>query len=145
MTSFPLLITLFNSPFFLHRNTGNVIRALGDTSCRGDHVPYRDSKLTRILQDSLGGNSRTLMVACVSPVNNDRAETLNTLRYANRARNIQNKVIVNQDSTVLEVQSPSENDRDRVTESHISDLSNPVGGNRDARAERDEISYESLT
>ena len=76
---------------------GNVISALGDKLKQGSHVPYRDSKLTRLLQDSLGGNSRTLMIACVSPSDRDFMETLNTLRYANRARNIKNKVIANQD------------------------------------------------
>lgn len=76
---------------------GNVISALGDKTKRGCHVPYRDSKLTRLLQDSLGGNSRTLMIACVSPSDRDFMETLNTLKYANRAKNIQNVVIANQD------------------------------------------------
>ena len=71
---------------------GNVISALGDKAKRGSHVPYRDSKLTRLLQDSLGGNSRTLMIACISPTDRDFMETLNTLKYANRARNIKNKV-----------------------------------------------------
>ncbi|XP_033100034.1 kinesin-like protein KIF21A isoform X6 [Anneissia japonica] len=78
---------------------GNVISALGDRSKKATHVPYRDSKLTRLLQDSLGGNSRTLMIACVSPSDPDFMETLNTLRYANRARNIKNKVVANQDKT----------------------------------------------
>ncbi|XP_028603537.2 kinesin-like protein KIF21A isoform X4 [Podarcis muralis] len=76
---------------------GNVISALGDKSKRVTHVPYRDSKLTRLLQDSLGGNSQTVMIACVSPSDRDFMETLNTLKYANRARNIKNKVMVNQD------------------------------------------------
>ncbi|XP_054575141.1 kinesin-like protein KIF21A isoform X8 [Eptesicus fuscus] len=76
---------------------GNVISALGDKSKRATHVPYRDSKLTRLLQDSLGGNSQTIMIACVSPSDRDFMETLNTLKYANRARNIKNKVMVNQD------------------------------------------------
>ncbi|XP_074125579.1 kinesin-like protein KIF21A isoform X7 [Sminthopsis crassicaudata] len=76
---------------------GNVISALGDKSKRATHVPYRDSKLTRLLQDSLGGNSQTVMIACVSPSDRDFMETLNTLKYANRARNIKNKVMVNQD------------------------------------------------
>ncbi|XP_067860911.1 kinesin-like protein KIF21A isoform X5 [Heptranchias perlo] len=76
---------------------GNVISALGDKSKRVTHVPYRDSKLTRLLQDSLGGNSQTVMVGCVSPSDRDFMETLNTLKYANRARNIKNKVMVNQD------------------------------------------------
>lgn len=76
---------------------GNVISALGDESRRCSHVPYRDSKLTRLLQDSLGGNSHTLMLACISPSITDYTETLNTLKYANRARNIQNRVEINVD------------------------------------------------
>lgn len=76
---------------------GNVISALGDESRRSAHVPYRDSKLTRLLQDSLGGNSQTLMLACVSPADSNFMETLNTLKYANRARNIKNRVTINQD------------------------------------------------
>uniref|UniRef100_A0A673KW83 Kinesin-like protein KIF21B n=1 Tax=Sinocyclocheilus rhinocerous TaxID=307959 RepID=A0A673KW83_9TELE len=82
---------------------GNVISALGDQSKKAGHVPYRDSKLTRLLQDSLGGNSRTVMIACVSPSDRDFMETLNTLKYANRARNIKNKVIVNQDKTSQQI------------------------------------------
>ena len=108
---------------------GNVISALGDKTKRALHVPYRDSKLTRLLQDSLGGvyycsicfilnisyclypvrfsscfsthlgNSRTVMIACVSPSDRDFMETLNTLKYANRARNIRNRVILNQDKS----------------------------------------------
>ena len=50
------------------------------------HVPYRESKLTRLLQDSLGGNARTLMIACVTPSDDSFEETLNVLRYANRAK-----------------------------------------------------------
>lgn len=69
-----------------------MISALGDKMKKGNHVPYRDSKLTRLLQDSLGGNSKTLMIACVSPTDRDFMETLNTLKYSNRARNIKNKV-----------------------------------------------------
>lgn len=71
---------------------GNVISALGDASKKNTHVPYRDSKLTRLLQDSIGGNSYTMMIACVSPVKADVNETYNTLKYANRARNIKNNV-----------------------------------------------------
>ena len=59
------------------------------------HIPYRESQLTRLLQDSLGGNSRTLFLACLSPCLSSEDETLNTLRYANRAKNIQNQVKVN--------------------------------------------------
>uniref|UniRef100_A0A670ZVC7 Kinesin motor domain-containing protein n=1 Tax=Pseudonaja textilis TaxID=8673 RepID=A0A670ZVC7_PSETE len=82
---------------------GNVISALGDQSKKALHVPYRDSKLTRLLQDSLGGNSQTVMIACVSPSDRDFMETLNTLKYANRARNIKNKVVVNQDKTSQQI------------------------------------------
>ena len=60
------------------------------------HIPYRDSKLTRLLQDSLGGNAHTLMIACVSPAEWNAGETINTLKYANRARNIKNRAVVNE-------------------------------------------------
>ncbi|XP_052400035.1 kinesin-like protein KIF21A isoform X1 [Carassius gibelio] len=82
---------------------GNVISALGDRSKQSTHVPYRDSKLTRLLQDSLGGNSRTVMIACTSPSDQDFMETLNTLKYANRARNIKNRVMVNQDKASQQI------------------------------------------
>ncbi|XP_034443621.1 kinesin-like protein KIF21A isoform X8 [Hippoglossus hippoglossus] len=82
---------------------GNVISALGDRGKRSAHVPYRDSKLTRLLQDSLGGNSQTVMIACSSPSDRDFMETLNTLKYANRARNIKNKVMVNQDKASQQI------------------------------------------
>ncbi|XP_054920193.1 chromosome-associated kinesin KIF4A [Dermacentor andersoni] len=79
---------------------GNVISALCDGN---SHVPYRNSKLTRLLQDSLGGNSHTVMIACVSPADSNLEETLNTLRYADRARKIKNKPIVNIDPVQAEV------------------------------------------
>uniref|UniRef100_A0A671U7I7 Kinesin family member 21A n=1 Tax=Sparus aurata TaxID=8175 RepID=A0A671U7I7_SPAAU len=82
---------------------GNVISALGDRGKRASHVPYRDSKLTRLLQDSLGGNSQTVMIACISPSDRDFMETLNTLKYANRARNIKNRVMVNQDKASQQI------------------------------------------
>ncbi|XP_068125552.1 kinesin-like protein KIF21B isoform X4 [Hyperolius riggenbachi] len=84
---------------------GNVISALGDQSKKVLHVPYRDSKLTRLLQDSLGGNSQTMMIACVSPSDRDFMETLNTLKYANRARNIKNRVTANQEQSGQQVQA----------------------------------------
>ncbi|XP_030217032.1 kinesin family member 4 isoform X3 [Gadus morhua] len=83
---------------------GNVISALGEESKKGTHVPYRDSKVTRLLQDSLGGNSHTLMIACVSPADSNIEETINTLRYADRARKIKNKPIVNMDPRTAETQ-----------------------------------------
>ena len=61
------------------------------------HVPYRDSKLTRLLQDSLGGNTKTVMIAAISPADYNYEETLTTLRYASRAKNIKNKPRVNMD------------------------------------------------
>ncbi|KAG2515105.1 hypothetical protein JM18_008160 [Phytophthora kernoviae] len=87
---------------------GNVINALGDEKRRAAsqvHVPYRSSKLTRLLQDALGGNSRTLFIACVSPAESNANETINTLQYANRAKNIQNKAIKNIDSRAAELVS----------------------------------------
>ncbi|XP_076872633.1 kinesin-like protein KIF3C [Brachyhypopomus gauderio] len=74
---------------------GNVISALVDG--RSSHVPYRDSKLTRLLQDSLGGNAKTVMVATLGPASYNYEETLTTLRYANRAKNIKNAPRVNED------------------------------------------------
>ncbi|KAI4490936.1 hypothetical protein M0802_010610 [Mischocyttarus mexicanus] len=81
---------------------GNVISQLGESS-NNSYVGYRDSKLTRLLQDSLGGNSMTLMIACVSPADYNMDETLSTLRYADRARKIKNKPVVNQDPRVAEI------------------------------------------
>lgn len=74
---------------------GNVISSLVDG--KSSHVPYRDSKLTRLLQDSLGGNSKTVMIANVGPASYNYEETLTTLRYANRAKNIKNRPKVNED------------------------------------------------
>ncbi|EPB81184.1 hypothetical protein HMPREF1544_12106 [Mucor circinelloides 1006PhL] len=82
---------------------GNVISALGDESRRQQqHIPYRNSKLTRLLQDSLGGNSQTLMLACVSPADTNANETLSTLKYANRAKNITNTVVLNQQQSLTD-------------------------------------------
>ena len=74
---------------------GNVISALVDD--KSTHIPYRDSKLTRLLQDSLGGNSKTVMVATIGPASYNYEETVTTLRYANRAKNIKNKPKINED------------------------------------------------
>lgn len=73
---------------------GNVISSLAENSA---HIPYRDSKLTRLLQDSLGGNSKTIMIANIGPSDYNYSETITTLRYAHRAKNIQNKPIKNED------------------------------------------------
>uniref|UniRef100_A0A8D2LVR9 Kinesin family member 7 n=1 Tax=Varanus komodoensis TaxID=61221 RepID=A0A8D2LVR9_VARKO len=74
---------------------GNVISALGDPRRKGSHIPYRDSKITRILKDSLGGNAKTAMIACISPSSSDFDESLTTLNYASRAQNIKNRATVN--------------------------------------------------
>uniref|UniRef100_UPI00398E6AC6 kinesin-like protein KIF27 n=1 Tax=Pristiophorus japonicus TaxID=55135 RepID=UPI00398E6AC6 len=76
---------------------GNVISALGDPKRKSIHIPYRDTKITRLLKDSLGGNAKTAMIACISPSSSSFDESLNTLKYANRARDIRNKPIVNYD------------------------------------------------
>ncbi|XP_062294034.1 kinesin-like protein KIF16B [Scomber scombrus] len=88
---------------------GNVISALADMAQDGVNtnlkkksvfVPYRDSVLTWLLKDSLGGNAKTIMIATVSPADVNYGETLSTLRYANRAKNIINKPTINEDCNV---------------------------------------------
>ena len=75
---------------------GNVISALTDAKSR-THIPYRDSKLTRMLEDSLGGNCKTTMMAMISPALESMMESLSTLKFANRAKNIKNEARVNED------------------------------------------------
>lgn len=75
---------------------GNVIAALTEKKTRG-HIPYRDSKLTRILEDSLGGNCKTTMMAMISPALMSFNESLSTLKFANRAKNIKNRATINED------------------------------------------------
>ena len=74
---------------------GNVISAL--VSGKAKHIPYRDSKLTRLLQDSLGGNTKTLMICALSPADYNYDETLSTLKYGDRAKQIKNAPKVNED------------------------------------------------
>lgn len=100
---------------------GNVISKLSENSV--SHVPYRDSKLTRLLQDSLGGNSYTTMIACISPADYNLDESISTLRYAERAKKISNVVKVNIDETqalIIEL-------KNRVKE---LEMQLGVGGNR---------------
>ncbi|XP_030523084.1 kinesin-like protein KIN-12D isoform X2 [Rhodamnia argentea] len=79
---------------------GHVIMVLVDVANgKPRHVPYRDSRLTFLLQDSLGGNSKTIIIANISPSISSSAETLNTLKFAQRAKLIQNNAVVNEDST----------------------------------------------
>jgi len=79
---------------------GNVINSLVEQSeGKGRHIPYRDSKLTFILRDSLGGNSKTVIIANISPSSTNMGETLSTLEFAKRAKQIKNKAVVNEDSS----------------------------------------------
>ena len=81
---------------------GRVINALTDG--KSDYIPYRDSKLTRILQNSLGGNSKTCLIITASPSIYNASETLSTCRFGMRAKNIKNKAIVNKIPTIAELQ-----------------------------------------
>jgi kinesin family protein 13 len=82
---------------------GNVINTLADKAMgkqKNAIPPYRDSNLTRILQTALGGNSKTVMICALSPASMNFEETLGTLRYADRAKKIQNKAVVNESESV---------------------------------------------
>jgi hypothetical protein len=76
---------------------GNVISSLAIEKKESKFINYRNSKLTRILQDSLGGNSNTYMIACISPAESNYEESLNTIKYASKAMNIKNKPVINRD------------------------------------------------
>uniref|UniRef100_A0A8C7SNV4 Kinesin motor domain-containing protein n=1 Tax=Oncorhynchus mykiss TaxID=8022 RepID=A0A8C7SNV4_ONCMY len=101
---------------------GLVISALAEQGCgknKTKFVPYRDSVLTWLLKDSLGGNSRTAMVATVSPAADNYDETLSTLRYADRAKSIVNHAVVNEDPNariIRELREEVEKLRDQLTQ-----------------------------
>jgi len=80
---------------------GQVINALTDGKSK--HIPYRDSKLTRILQQSLGGNSRTTLIICMSAASYNQSETLSTLRFGQRAKTIVNKAVKNEEKSAAEL------------------------------------------
>ena len=82
---------------------GNCINILSDPNTKGAFVPYRDSKLTRLLKESLGGNTKTIMIACISPFYTAYEETLNTLKYASNARKIKKKVVKNVNEVEMHV------------------------------------------
>ncbi|GMH83472.1 hypothetical protein TrVE_jg1056 [Triparma verrucosa] len=88
---------------------GTVINALGEIAKgKSVHIPYRDSKLTRLLQESLGGNSSTLMIAALSPADYNHSETLGTLNYAKRVKLVENKVEKNEDVKEKEIRQLKE-------------------------------------
>ncbi|XP_027853036.1 osmotic avoidance abnormal protein 3 isoform X4 [Aphis gossypii] len=121
---------------------GNVISALVDGKAK--HIPYRDSKLTRLLQDSLGGNTKTLMVACLSPADNNYDETLSTLRYANRAKNIYNEPHVNEDpkDTMLRQYQEQIKKLKELLEASTSQLPTSNGQNDISEKEKLRLEYQ---
>merc|ERR1719371_78364 len=112
---------------------GNVISALVDS--KTSFIPYRDSKLTRLLQDSLGGNTKTVMCANCGPAGYNFEETISTLRYANRAKNIKNKPKINEDPKDAML---------REFQDEIKRLKNQLAnqGNRNHRATMNEFMLE---
>ncbi|KAI2616986.1 kinesin-domain-containing protein [Hypomontagnella submonticulosa] len=101
---------------------GMVINALTDG--KSSHIPYRDSKLTRILQESLGGNSRTTLIINCSPSSYNDAETLSTLRFGMRAKSIKNKAKVNAELSPAELKAMLAKAKSNITtfETYISNL-----------------------
>ncbi|XP_065833404.1 kinesin-like protein KIF16B [Oscarella lobularis] len=112
---------------------GNVISALAELSSasakqKKPFIPYRDSSLTWLLKDSLGGNAKTIMVAAISPADCNYAESLSTLRYADRAKNIVNRPTVNEDANVKlirELRAEIERLKTLIASGHVKVSSSP--------------------
>ncbi|KXS99261.1 hypothetical protein AC578_6189 [Pseudocercospora eumusae] len=106
---------------------GMVINALSDG--KSNHIPYRDSKLTRILQESLGGNSRTTLIINCSPMSYNDAETLSTLRFGERAKTIKQKAKINEELSPAQLKQLLKKAQGQLTtfESYIASLEGEVG------------------
>ncbi|XP_064481967.1 kinesin-like protein KIF3A isoform X2 [Ornithodoros turicata] len=120
---------------------GNVISALVDG--KSTHVPYRNSKLTRLLQDSLGGNAKTVMCTNIGPADYNYDETISALRYANRAKNIKNNARINEDpkdALLRQFQKEIEDLRKQLEEgmeeSPLDESSEEASGGEDANGEK---------
>uniref|UniRef100_A0A6P7F9C4 Kinesin-like protein n=1 Tax=Diabrotica virgifera virgifera TaxID=50390 RepID=A0A6P7F9C4_DIAVI len=122
---------------------GNVIYALAENS---SHIPYRDSKLTRLLQDSLGGNSKTIMIANIGPASMNYEETVITLRYSYRAKSIKNTPVKNEDikdGRLLGLQQEIERLKQLIMEKSNGAFSaNPDEGGETESESEDEINIE---
>jgi kinesin family protein 1 len=115
---------------------GNCISKLAENSSSGrsKFVPYRNSALTLLLKDSLGGNARTIMIAAISPADINFGETLSTLRYADRAKQIKNKAVVNEDPNeklIRELKDEITRLRDKVVDTGVATAPPPSEGLRE--------------
>ncbi|NWH66561.1 KI18A protein, partial [Geococcyx californianus] len=118
---------------------GSVINALADPKSKKQHIPYRNSKLTRLLKDSLGGNCRTIMIAAVSPSSMFYDDTYNTLKYANRAKDIKSSLksnVVSLDSHIsqyLKICNEQKKEilmlKEKLKEYEEKQANNPENGN----------------
>lgn len=123
---------------------GNVINALADKAMGKSSIkpPYRDSALTRILQNALGGNSKTVMICALSPALLNYEETLSTLRYADRAKKIQNKAIINESEQDKMVRQLKEENLD--LKRMIEDLNKKIIGGGGVIEEKDKLEFLNL-
>lgn len=124
---------------------GNVISVLADKAMgKGKQlvVPYRDSALTRMLQNALGGNSKTIMICALSPADTNYEETLSTLRYADRAKKIQNKAVVNespQDKLIRELKEENERLKKELAGRGVGEGGSPGATDEEAQAKLREM------